>query len=38
MYSKIIALAAILGNVSAVQIRAMDNSDPLGRNVDKTTW
>lgn len=35
-YSKLFALAALLGCTSA--IRLQDNSDPEGRNVDKTTW
>lgn len=35
-YSKLFALAALLGFTSA--IRLQDNSDPLGRNVDQTTW
>jgi hypothetical protein len=39
-FSKIIALAALFGmaDVNAVRINALDNSDPEGRNVDKTTW
>jgi len=35
-YSKLFALAALLGYTSAIRIQ--DNSDPEGRNVDKTTW
>jgi len=35
-YSKLFALAALLGCTSAIRIQ--DNSDPEGRNVDKTTW
>ena len=38
MYSKFLAVAALLGCVSAVKITSLDNSDPLGRNVDQTTW
>ena len=35
--SKIIALAALLAvDVSAIRMKVLDNSDPLGRNVDKT--
>jgi hypothetical protein len=35
-YSKLVVVAALVGFLSAVKIT--DNSDPLGRNVDKTTW
>lgn len=35
-FSKIITLAALLGMAEAIKIK--DNSDPLGRNVDRTTW
>ena len=35
-YSKLFALVALLGCTSAIRIQ--DNSDPEGRNVDKTTW
>jgi len=35
-FSKVIALAALFGMAEA--IKSKDNSDPLGRNVDKTTW
>jgi hypothetical protein len=35
-FSKLFALAALLGCTSAIRIQ--DNSDPEGRNVDKTTW
>merc|ERR1719473_953460 len=35
---KAIVVAALIGAISAVKINALDNSDPLGRNVDPTTW
>jgi hypothetical protein len=35
-FSKLGAIAALLGMTEAV--RVTDNSDPLGRNVDRTTW
>merc|ERR1712006_38528 len=38
MYNKFMVVAALLGCVSAVKINSLDNSDPLGRNVDQTTW
>ena len=38
MYSKFIAVVALLGSVSAIKLSAQDDSDALGRNVDKNTW
>merc|ERR1719473_1657962 len=35
---KAIVVAPLIGAISAVKIIALDNSDPLGRNVDPTTW
>ena len=35
---KIIAVAALFGVLDVQAIRMTDNSDPEGRNVDKTTW
>ena len=35
-YSKLFAIVALLGYTSGIRIQ--DNSDPEGRNVDKTTW
>ena len=36
LFCKLFALVALLGCTSAIRIQ--DNSDPEGRNVDKTTW
>ena len=38
MYTKFIAVVALLGSVSAIKLSVQDDSDPLGRNVDKNTW
>ena len=38
MYSKFIAVVALLGSVSAIKLSVQDDSDALGRNVDKNTW
>ena len=35
-YSKLFVIAALVGTMGAIRIN--DNSDKLGRNVDKTTW
>merc|ERR1712127_1026094 len=32
------AVVALLGSVSAIKLSVQDDSDPLGRNVDKNTW
>ena len=37
-YSKLFVIAALVGSMGALKINSYDNSDPLGRNVDKTTW
>ena len=37
-YSKLFIVAALVGSMGAIKINSYDNSDPLGRNVDKTTW
>ena len=36
MLTKFIAVAALLGMTDAIKVK--DNSDPLGRNVDKSIW
>ena len=38
MRTQFIALVALLGSVSAIKLSVQDESDPLGRNVDKNTW
>ena len=37
-YSKLFVVGALVASIGALRVHSHDDSDKLGRNVDKTTW